>query len=133
MWIRDFWNRVLAKFRKADSASVPVMELKAEEAPEPVPERKTSDEMIIEMAQSAVEPAQPDDRIIEAEPEAEAELDDRIIEAEPEAETEPDDRVIEAEPEAEAEYDDYMIAEEPEVQPEDEAEEEEKNGFEEEY
>ena len=103
MWIRDFWNRVLAKFRKADSASVPVMELKVEEAPEPVPERKTSDEMIIEMAQSAVEPAQPDDRIIEEEPEAEKE------------------------------YDDFMIAEEPEVQPEDEAEEEEKNGFEEEY
>ena len=71
MWIRDFWNRVLAKFRKEDSAAVPVMELKAEEAPEPVPERKTSDEMIIEMAQSTVEPeAQP-------EPEAEAEEEDK--------------------------------------------------------
>lgn len=105
MWIRDFWNRVLAKFRKEDSAAVPVMELKAEEAPEPVPERKTSDEMIIEMAQSTVEPAQPADRIIEEEPEAEAE------------------------------FDDFMIAEEPEAQPEpeDEAEEEDKNGFEEEY
>ena len=53
MWIRDFWNRVLAKFRKEDSVSEPVMELTAQEAPEPVPERKTSDEMIIEMAQSA--------------------------------------------------------------------------------
>ena len=52
MWIRDFWNRVLAKFRKEDSVSEPVMELTAQEAPEPVPERKTSDEMIIEMAQS---------------------------------------------------------------------------------
>ena len=105
MWIRDIWNRVLAKFRKEDSAAVPVMELKAEEAPEPVPERKTSDEMIIEMAQSTVEPAQPADRIIEAGPEAEAE------------------------------FDDFMIAEEPEAQPEpeDEAEEEDKNGFEEEY
>jgi len=105
MWIRDFWNRVLAKFRKEDSAAVPVMELKAEEAPEPVPERKTSDEMIIEMAQSTVEPAQPADRIIEAGPEVEAE------------------------------FDDFMIAEEPEAQPEpeDEAEEEDKNGFEEEY
>ena len=120
MWIRDFWNRVLAKFRKEDSAAVPVMELKAEEAPEPVPERKTSDEMIIEMAQSTVEPAQPADR---------------IIEAGPEAEEEPDDRVIEEEPEAEAEFDDFVIEEEPEAQPEpeDEAEEEEKNGFEEEY
>ena len=78
---------------------------KPEEAPEPVPERKTSDEMIIEMAQSTVEPAQPADRIIEAGPEAEAE------------------------------FDDFMIAEEPEAQPEpeDEAEEEDKNGFEEEY
>ena len=27
MWIRDFWNRVLAKFRKEDSVSEPVMEL----------------------------------------------------------------------------------------------------------
>lgn len=129
MWIRDFWNRVLAKFRKEDSAAVPVMELKAEEAPEPVPERKTSDEMIIEMAQSAVEPAQPDDRIIEAEPEAEEEPDDRVIEEEPETEAETDDRVIEEEPETEAEYDDFMIA----VEPEDEAEEEDKNGFKEEY
>lgn len=114
MWIRDFWNRVLAKFRKEDSAAVPVMELKAEEAPEPVPERKTSDEMIIEMAQSTVEPAQPADRVIEEEPETEAETDDRVIEEEPETE---------------AEYDDFMIA----VEPEDEAEEEDKNGFEEEY
>ena len=29
MWIRDFWNRVLAKFRKEDSVSEPVMELTA--------------------------------------------------------------------------------------------------------
>ena len=32
MWIRDFWNRVLAKFRKEDSVSEPVMELTAQEA-----------------------------------------------------------------------------------------------------
>ena len=91
MWIRDFWNRVLAKFKKEDSASAPVMELKAEKAPEPVPERKTSDEMIIEMAQSAAEPAPPEDRAAAEEPE---------IEAEPETEAEPEK---EAEPEEEAE------------------------------
>ena len=70
MWIRDFWNRVLAKFRKEDSVSEPVMELTAQEAPEPVPERKTSDEMIIEMAQSAAEPPQSDVSSKNPEPEA---------------------------------------------------------------
>ena len=82
MWIRDIWNRVLAKFRKEDSAAVPVMELKAEEAPEPVPERKTSDEMIIEMAQSAAEPAPPEDRAAEERPEAESEPEDEAYEDE---------------------------------------------------
>ena len=55
MWIKDWWNRMMKKFKKEDSIpeAESVMELKPEEAPEPVPERKTSDEMIIEMAQSA--------------------------------------------------------------------------------
>ena len=55
MWIKDWWNRMMKKFKKEDSIpeAESVMELKTEEAPEPVPERKTSDEMIIEMAQSA--------------------------------------------------------------------------------
>ena len=55
MWIKDWWNRMLKKFKKEESIpeAESVMELKPEEAPEPVPERKTSDEMIIEMAQSA--------------------------------------------------------------------------------
>ena len=46
---------MMKKFKKEDSIpeAESVMELKPEEAPEPVPERKTSDEMIIEMAQSA--------------------------------------------------------------------------------
>ena len=100
MWIRNFWNRVLAKFKKEDSASAPVMELKAEEAPEPVPERKTSDEMIIEMAQSAAEPAPPEDRAAEERPEAESEPEDRAAAEEPETEAEPEK---EAEPEEEAE------------------------------
>ena len=81
MWIRDFWNRVLAKFRKEENSSVPVMELKAEEAPEPVPERKTSDEMIIEMAQSAAEP-----EVKSEEPKAEAEPE--VMTEEPETEME---------------------------------------------
>ena len=55
MWIKDLWNRVLAKFKKEDSISEPVMELKTEEAPEPVPERKTSAEMIITMAESVLQ------------------------------------------------------------------------------
>lgn len=108
MWIRDFWNRVLAKFRKEDSVSEPVMELTAQEAPEPVPERKTSDEMIIEMAQSAAEPPQTDVSIKNSAPEEEPEMEP---EAEPEAETE-------IEPKAETE-------------PEDEAYEDEREYFEE--
>ncbi len=112
MWIRDFWNRVLAKFRKEDSISEPVMELTAQEAPEPVPERKTSDEMIIEMAQSAAEPPQTDVSIKNSAPEAEPEM-------EPEAEPE-------TEPEAETE-----IEPEAETEPEDEAYEDEREYFEE--
>lgn len=54
MGIIDWWNRILAKVRKDDSAHEPVVELKAQEAPEPVPERKTSDEMIVEMAESGL-------------------------------------------------------------------------------
>ena len=107
MWIRDFWNRVLAKFRKEDNSSVPVMELKAEEAPEPVPERKTSDEMIIEMAQSAAEP--------------------EVKSEEPKAEAEPE--VKSEEPKAEAEPE--VMTEEPETEMEQEAEEDEREYFEE--
>lgn len=60
MNIRDWWNRLLSKFSKKDSDEnagqdpVQAMELIAEEAPEPVPERKTSDEMIEEMAESTL-------------------------------------------------------------------------------
>ena len=41
MWIKDWWNRMLKKFKKEDSIpeAENVMELKPEEAPEPVPER----------------------------------------------------------------------------------------------
>ena len=91
MWIRDFWNRVLAKFRNKDGISEPVMELKAEQAPEPVPERKTSDEMIVEMAQSASEPDMPDDRGTGTEPQA---GEEHAAETEPETEMQPE---IEAE------------------------------------
>ena len=88
MWIRDFWNRV----------SEPVMELTAQEAPEPVPERKTSDEMIIEMAQSAAEPPQTDVSIKNSAPEAEPEMEPEAeTEIEPEAETEPEDEAYEDE------------------------------------
>lgn len=38
-----------------DSDSGKAMELVAEEAPEPVPDRKTSDEMIVQMAESTLE------------------------------------------------------------------------------
>lgn len=56
MSIKDLWNRLLARFRKKEdpAESAPVMELVPEEAPEPVPERKTSDEVIIEMAEGTV-------------------------------------------------------------------------------
>ena len=39
---------------KSGEAPEPVVELTAEEAPEPVPDRKTSDEIIIEMAESNI-------------------------------------------------------------------------------
>ena len=121
MWIRDFWNRVLAKFRKEDSVSEPVMELTAQEAPEPVPERKTSDEMIIEMAQSAAEPPQSDVSSKNPEPEAESEVEPEAeFEVEPEEEP---DAEPEEEPEAEPEA---------ETEPEDEAYEDEREYFEEE-
>ena len=98
MWIRDFWNRVLAKFRKEDSVSEPVMELTAQEAPEPVPERKTSDEMIIEMAQSAAEPPQTNVSIKNSAPEAEPEMEPEAeTEIEQEAETGPEDEAYEDE------------------------------------
>ena len=113
MWIRDFWNRVLAKFRKEENSSVPVMELKAEEAPEPVPERKTSDEMIIEMAQSAAEPevksgepkavAEPEVNPEEPKAEAEPEVNPEEPKAEAEPEVNPDEPEAEAEPETEME------------------------------
>ena len=51
---------MLLKFGKKDSAAdadrdpVPVVELVGEEAPEPVPERKTSDETSVEMAESTL-------------------------------------------------------------------------------
>ena len=96
-------------------------ELTAQEAPEPVPERKTSDEMIIEMAQSAAEPPQSDVSSKNPEPEAESEV-------EPEAEFE-----VEPEEEPEAEPEEEPEAEpEAETEPEDEAYEDEREYFEEE-
>ena len=89
MWIKDWWNRMMKKFKKKDGIpeAERVMELKPEEAPEPVPERKTSDEVIIEMAQSARNdlsrtPEKPDD------PEAAAQ-EDTSSEAKPEEPEEP--------------------------------------------
>ena len=61
-------------------------------------ERKTSDEMIIEMAQSAAEPPQTDVSIKNSAPEAEPEMEPEAeTEIEPEAETEPEDEAYEDE------------------------------------
>lgn len=59
MMIKDWWDRLMRKFKgKKDRVDQdPVMSLEPNEAPEPVPERKTSDEVIIAMAESAVEAA----------------------------------------------------------------------------
>ena len=60
--------------------------------------RKTSDEMIIEMAQSAAEPPQTDVSIKNSAPEAEPEMEPEAeTEIEPEAETEPEDEAYEDE------------------------------------
>lgn len=55
MKIRDLWKRLVSKFRKnrKEEAPEPVIVIEREEAPEPEPERKTSDEMIVAMAEAA--------------------------------------------------------------------------------
>ena len=85
MWIKDWWNRMLKKFKKDENISEAesVMELKSEEAPEPVPERKTSDEMIVTMAESArqdrdSEPEEPNDSEDPAEPEEPNDSEDPV-------------------------------------------------------
>ena len=57
MMIKDWWDRFMRKLKgkKGGVDTEPVMSLEPSEAPEPVPERKTSDEVIIAMAESAVE------------------------------------------------------------------------------
>ena len=59
MKIRDLWNRIISGFRKSVRAEKdlkeqePVMILEPLKAPEPEPERKTSDETITAMAEQA--------------------------------------------------------------------------------
>ena len=55
MGIKSLWKRLMAKFKSYDEPeeTEPVVELIPAEAPEPVPDRKTSDEMIVQMADSA--------------------------------------------------------------------------------
>lgn len=77
MSIKGLWYRLTAKFRKnrASSEEAHVMELVPDQAPEPVPDRKTSDEMIVEMAEkagAAPEAAEKAGSVPEAEKEAEA-------------------------------------------------------------
>lgn len=57
MWIKDWWDRMRRMFKKEDTVheTETVMELKSDQAPEPVPDRKTSDEMIEEMAESTLQ------------------------------------------------------------------------------
>lgn len=65
MKINELWEHLLSKFRGDDKSpendtdtdpeAGQAVELVAEEAPEPVPERKTSDEVIIRMADSTLE------------------------------------------------------------------------------
>ena len=68
MKINELWEHLLSKFRGDDKSpendtdtdpeAGQAVELVAEEAPEPVPERKTSDEVIIRMADSTCEVTQ---------------------------------------------------------------------------
>lgn len=57
MWIKDWWDRMRRLFKKEETVhkTENVMELKPDQAPEPVPDRKTSDEMIEEMAESTLQ------------------------------------------------------------------------------
>ena len=56
MKFKEWWEHLLSKFGgKEDADAGQVMELVPGEAPEPVPDRKTSDEVIVEMAESTLE------------------------------------------------------------------------------
>ena len=56
MKFKEWWENLLSKFGgKEEPDDGQVMELAAAEAPEPVPDRKTSDETIVEMADSTLE------------------------------------------------------------------------------
>ena len=57
MWIKDWWDRMRRLFKKEETVheTENAMELKPDQAPEPVPDRKTSDEMIEEMAESTLQ------------------------------------------------------------------------------
>ena len=87
MNIKEWWDRMLAKFWETDvnTDSEGTMELVAEQAPEPVPERKTSDEMIVQMADSTLEGDS--ERITDA---AEEDGEERMEEPVPECEDETD-------------------------------------------
>ena len=59
MKFKEWWGNLLSKFGgKEDPDTEPVVELVPAEAPEPVPDRKTSDEMIVEMADSTLKNAE---------------------------------------------------------------------------
>ena len=58
MWIKDWWDRMRRLFKKEETVhkTENVMELKPDQAPEPVPDRKTSDEVRAAESDAQCEP-----------------------------------------------------------------------------
>lgn len=58
MGMKDWWKRLLARFIKEEEAreDVQAIELMPTQAPEPAPEQKTSDELIVQMADAQADP-----------------------------------------------------------------------------
>lgn len=59
MRMRDWWNRLRSRFSKKEEAGAEsqTLTLVPEQAPAPVPAQKTSDEMIVQMADAQADPS----------------------------------------------------------------------------
>lgn len=83
MGMKDWWNRLLARFSKEKEVSgdVQVVELVPAEAPEPAPEQKTSDELIVQMADAQADAGYEEPQGLRVAPEGdfEVEPDDELF------------------------------------------------------
>ena len=105
MGMKDWWNRLLARFRKEEVIEdVQAVELVPAEAPEPAPEQKTSDELIMQMADAQADAGSDD-------PEADAgsaEPQGLRVAPEDDFEEEPDDELFTEEAIGDAVFDEDL-------------------------